>query len=71
MRDQSHLNLLGTIFERKLIALNPKEKSLKGEFMIWKTKMQTRVQGTVQLKDSIGFKLGPNWSLGIWTLDPI
>ncbi len=29
MRDQSHLNLLGTIFERKLIALNPKGKELK------------------------------------------
>jgi hypothetical protein len=29
---------------------------LKGELMIWRTKMQARVQGMVQLKDSICFK---------------
>jgi hypothetical protein len=36
--------------------------------MIRRTKMQARVHGKVQLKDSIHFKQGPNWFLGIWTL---
>jgi hypothetical protein len=32
------------------------EKKLKGDLMIWRTKVQARVQGKVQLKDSICFK---------------
>jgi hypothetical protein len=35
---------------------NPKKKSSQGELMIWRTKMQARIQGRVQLKDSIRFK---------------
>jgi len=31
-------------------------KHLKGQLMIWRTKMQVKVQGTVELKDSICFK---------------
>jgi hypothetical protein len=30
---------------------------LKGELLIWRTKNQAKDQGTVQLKDSIRFKL--------------
>jgi len=45
----------------KSIGSNPqkkgKKKELKGqEFMIWRTKMQAKVQGKVELKDSICFK---------------
>jgi hypothetical protein len=32
------------------------EKNLKRELMIWRTKMQTRVQGRVELNDSIYLK---------------
>jgi hypothetical protein len=32
-------------------------KELNGELMIWRTKMQARVQGMVQFKDSVCFKL--------------
>jgi hypothetical protein len=48
---KSRLNLHGTILEGKSIGLDPKNE-LKGELVIWRTKMQARVQ----LKDSIGFK---------------
>jgi hypothetical protein len=44
-----------TILEGKSISSDP-NKELKGELMIWRTKMQARVQGSVQLKDSIYFK---------------
>jgi hypothetical protein len=51
------LNPHGTILEGKSIRWDgPKKqnnKELKGELMIWRTNMQTRVQGKVQLKDSI------------------
>jgi hypothetical protein len=55
---KSRLNLHGIILERFNQLRPPKEKKkiLKGELMIWRTKMQTRVQGKVQLKDSICFK---------------
>jgi hypothetical protein len=39
--------------------------------MMWRTKMQVRVQGRVQFKDSICFKWVQIDLLGIWTLDPI
>jgi hypothetical protein len=42
---------------------------LKGELLIWRTKNQARDQGTVQLKDSTGFKSVQTWFLGNWTLD--
>jgi hypothetical protein len=56
---KSRLNLHGTILEGKSIGSDPKKKKkqeLKGELMIWRTKMQARVQRKVQLKDSICFK---------------
>jgi hypothetical protein len=40
------LNLHGTILEGKSIASNPK-KNLKGEILIWRTKMQVKVWGKV------------------------
>jgi hypothetical protein len=46
---------MATSSEGKSIGSDPK-KELKGELMIWRTKMQARVQGRVQLKDSICFK---------------
>jgi hypothetical protein len=54
---KSRLNLHGTILQR-FNQLRPQRKKriLKGELMIWRTKMQTRVQGKLQLKDSICFK---------------
>jgi hypothetical protein len=45
--NQVRINLHGPMLERK-----PKEE----ELMIWRTKMQARVQDKVQLKDSICFK---------------
>jgi len=36
--------------------LDEKGKKLKAELMIWRTKMQARVQGRVPLKDSICLK---------------
>jgi hypothetical protein len=55
------LNLHGTILEGKSIGSDPKKerkkkKELRGELMIWRTKMQVRVQGMVKLKDSICLK---------------
>jgi hypothetical protein len=52
---KSSLHLHGSILEGKSIGSDQK-KELKGEFMIWRTKMQAKVQGKVQLKDSICFK---------------
>jgi hypothetical protein len=46
---------MATILGGKSIGSNPK-KELKGELRIWRTKMQARVQGRVQLKDSTCFK---------------
>ncbi len=60
---KSRLNLHGSILDRKSINSDQK-KELKGDLMIQRTKMQARVHG----KDSIRFKQGPNWFLGIWTL---
>ncbi len=43
---------------------------LKGELLIWRTKNEARVQGIVQLKDSICFKsvqIGSQ-EFGPWTL---
>jgi len=39
-----------------------KTKELKGELMIWRTKMQARVQGKVQLKESNLLQMSPNRS---------
>jgi hypothetical protein len=52
------LNLHDTILEGKSIGSNTQKKKekLKGELLIWRTKVQARVQGKVQLKDSICFK---------------
>ncbi len=54
--DKLRLNLHGTIFGRRDQLVQTKKKELKGELMIWRTKMQAKVQGKVQLKDSICFK---------------
>jgi hypothetical protein len=43
------------LFGTKINRFGPK-KDLKGYLMIWRTKMQARIQGRVQLKDSICFK---------------
>jgi len=59
MRQKSgklRLNLHGSILEGKSIGLDPPEKKLKRELMIWRMEMQARLQGKVQLKDSICFK---------------
>jgi hypothetical protein len=53
---KSRLNLHGTILEGKSNGLDPLEKELKSELMIWRMEMQARLQGKVQLKDSICFK---------------
>jgi hypothetical protein len=45
------LNLHGTVLEGRSIGSDPKK-----ELMIQRTKMQARVQGMVQLKDSICLK---------------
>ncbi len=52
---KSRLNLHGSILERKLVDSDQK-KEVKGELMIRSTKMQAKVHGRVQLKDSICFK---------------
>jgi len=52
---KSMQNLHDTIFKGKSIGSDFK-KSLKGYLTIWRTKMEARVQGKVQLKDSICFK---------------
>jgi hypothetical protein len=54
---QLWLNLHGTILEGKSIVSDFFLKDLNGELMIWGTKMQARVQGMVQFKDSVCFKL--------------
>jgi hypothetical protein len=46
------------------------KRVLKGELQTWRTKNQARVEGTLQLKDSICFKSVQIWFLGNWTLDP-
>jgi hypothetical protein len=43
-------------FWGKINWFRPKTNSWKGELMIWRTKMQARVQGRLQLKDSICYK---------------
>jgi hypothetical protein len=53
---KSRLNIHGTILKRKSIGSDPKKNELKGDLMVWRTKMQDRVQDRVQLKDSIYFK---------------
>ncbi len=68
------LNLHGTYFGGKINWLGPKKTMLKGELLIWRTKDQAKHQGTVQLKDSICFKLiqigsvALGWSLELWGL---
>jgi hypothetical protein len=54
------LNLHGTILEGKSISSNTK-KDLKGGLMIWRTKMQGRVWGKAQLKNSVLLQKSPNW----------
>jgi hypothetical protein len=50
-------------FEWKFNWSRPKKKKeLKGELMIWRTKMQARVQGIVELKHSSCFK----WVQIVW-----
>jgi hypothetical protein len=46
--------------------LDPKEKKL----IIWRNKMQARVEGRVELKDSIYLKMSPNWFRGILNPGP-
>jgi hypothetical protein len=46
---------MAPVLEGKSIRSN-KKTELKGELLIWRTKNQSRDQGTVQLKDSICFK---------------
>jgi len=43
-------------FGGEINCFGPQRKELQGELMIWRTKMQARVQGRVQLKDSVCFK---------------
>jgi len=54
---------MAPVLEGKSIDLDQKTV-LKGELLIWRTKNKARDQGTVQIKESICFKLGN------WTLDP-
>jgi hypothetical protein len=49
---ESRLNLQSTILERKSIGSDQRNELKVSELMIWRTKMQARVQ----LKDSICFK---------------
>jgi hypothetical protein len=52
---------MAPVLEGKSIGSDQKTV-LKGELLIWRTKDQSRDQGTVQLKDSICFKsvqIGP------------
>jgi hypothetical protein len=48
---KTRLNLHGTVLEGKSLGSN-QGKKLEGELMVWRTKMQA----SVQLKDSICFK---------------
>jgi hypothetical protein len=63
------LNLHGTWFGGKINRFRPKN-SAKRELLIWRTKNQARDQGTIQLKDSICFKLVQigYQEIGPWTL---
>jgi hypothetical protein len=54
---------MAPILKGKSIGSDPKTV-LKGGLLIWRTKNQARDQGTVQLKDSICFKISPNRFLG-------
>ncbi len=56
---------MAPFWKENQLVLDPKNE-LKGELVIWRTKMQARVQ----LNDSLGFQMTPNWFLGIWTLQP-
>jgi hypothetical protein len=47
---------MAPVLEGKSIGSYPKKTLLKGELLMWRTKNQSRDQGTVQLKDSICFK---------------
>jgi hypothetical protein len=47
---------MAPVLEGKSISSDQKTV-LKGELLIWRTNNQARDQGTVQLKDSIWFKL--------------
>ncbi len=60
---------MAPVLEGKSIGLDQKTV-LKGELLIWRSKNEAMDQGIVQLKDSIRFKIVPNWFLGNWTLDP-
>jgi hypothetical protein len=69
--DKLRLNLYMAppVLEGKSIGSDPKKnKELKRELMIWRTKMQARVQGRIQLKGFNLLQMGPNWFLRIWTL---
>ncbi len=60
---------MAPVLEGKSIGSDQKTV-LKGELLIWRTKNEARDQGTVQLKDSICFKLVQIGFSGIgpWTL---
>jgi hypothetical protein len=55
---------MAPVLEGKSIVLDHKTV-LKGELLVSGTKNKARDQDTVQIKDSLCFKVG------IWTLDPI
>ncbi len=42
---------------------------LKGELMVWRTKMEARVQGCDPAQGFNLLQFSPNWFLGTWTLD--
>jgi len=60
---------MAPVLEGKSISSDQKTV-LKGELQIWRTNNQAMDQGTVQLKDSIWFKLVQIGSeeIGPWTL---
>jgi hypothetical protein len=68
---------MAPVLERKSIGSNQKPM-LEGELLIWRTQNQARDQSTLQLKDSICFKLvqicsrkldsGPSSKVGLLTL---
>jgi hypothetical protein len=57
-------------FWRETELVQTKNIELKEELMIWRTKMQARLQGMVQLKGFNLLQISPNWFLGIWNLEP-
>jgi len=67
---QIWLNLHGTILEGKSIGSDFFLKDLNGELMIWRTEMQVRVQGIVQFKDSVCYKLVQIGSSEFWPWTP-